>query len=147
MDDLSSPKQRLSWRKINTSELKTHDKERDLWISISGKVYDVSKWLDKHPGGDLPLLNLAGQDVTDAFVAYHPGSTWKYLDQFMIGIHEYYEVYEVSKDYRKLLGELKKVGLFKGPLLFYFSNAKSKFHKSNGIHSHSFSKKKLCIFL
>ena len=75
MDDLSSPKQRLSWRKINTSELKTHDKERDLWISISGKVYDVSKWLDKHPGGDLPLLNLAIQDVTDAFVAYHLGST------------------------------------------------------------------------
>ena len=52
MDDLSSPKHRLSWRKINTSELKTHDKERDLWISISGKVYDVSKWLDKHDGND-----------------------------------------------------------------------------------------------
>ena len=61
MDDLSSPKQRLSWRKVNTSKLKTHDKERYLWISISGKVYDVSKWLDKHPGGDLPLLNLAGR--------------------------------------------------------------------------------------
>ena len=38
----------------------------------------------------------------------------------MIGIHEYYKVSEVSKDYRKLLGELKKSGLFKGPLLVYF---------------------------
>lgn len=120
MDDLASPKKSPSWRKISTAELKTHDKPDDLWISISGKVYDVTKWLDNHPGGELPLLNLAGQDVTDAFIAYHPGSAWKYLDQFMIGIHEDYEVSEISKDYRKLLGDLKKAGLFKGPLLVYF---------------------------
>jgi cytochrome b involved in lipid metabolism len=59
---------------ITVDELKSHNKPGDLWISIQGKVYDVSDWVKDHPGGNFPLLNLAGQDVTDAFVAYHPGT-------------------------------------------------------------------------
>jgi len=99
-------------RKISREELKAHDKPEDLWVSIDGKVYDVTEWLQKHPGGDLPLLNLAGQDVTDAFIAYHPGSAWKHLDQFMIGFLDNYQVSQISKDYRRLLVDLKKAGLF-----------------------------------
>ncbi|KAL9686500.1 hypothetical protein QQ045_023960 [Rhodiola kirilowii] len=98
---------------ITSSELRSHDKAGDLWISIQGKVYDVTKWSKDHPGGDVPLLNLAGQDVTDAFIAYHPGTAWKYLDKFFTG---YYvsdnDVSEVSKDYRKLYYEFVKMGLF-----------------------------------
>lgn len=98
---------------ISSDELKTHNKPGDLWISIQGKVYDVSNWVKDHPGGDFPLLNLAGQDVTDAFVAYHPGTAWKYLEKFFNGFYlEDYSVSEVSKDYRKLLYEFTKLGLF-----------------------------------
>lgn len=98
---------------ISSDELKTHNKPGDLWISIQGKVYDVSNWVKDHPGGDFPLLNLAGQDVTDAFVAYHPGTAWKYLEKFFNGFYlEDYSVSEVSKDYRKLLYEFNKLGLF-----------------------------------
>lgn len=98
---------------ITSDELKTHNKPGDLWISIQGKVYDVSNWIKDHPGGDFPLLNLAGQDVTDAFVAYHPGTAWKYLEKFFNGFYlEDYSVSEVSKDYRKLLFEFTKLGLF-----------------------------------
>ncbi|GLJ44907.1 hypothetical protein SUGI_0945380 [Cryptomeria japonica] len=119
MTDSSSEKLHAKWPKISTQELRTHNNVDDLWLSIQGKVYDVTKWVNTHPGGDLPLLNLAGQDVTDAFIAYHPGSAWKYLDQFMIGVHEDYEVSEISKDYRRLLGDLKKAGLFKRPKYVY----------------------------
>lgn len=66
---------------ITSDELKRHDKTGDLWISIRGKVYDVSDWAKVHPGGDGPLRTLAGQDVTDAFIAYHPGSAWQHLDR------------------------------------------------------------------
>lgn len=98
---------------ITSDELKSHNKPGDLWISIQGKVYDVSNWVKEHPGGDFPLLNLAGQDVTDAFVAYHPGTAWKYLEKFFNGFYlEDYSVSEVSKDYRKLLYEFNKLGLF-----------------------------------
>ncbi|OAY49084.1 delta(8)-fatty-acid desaturase 2 [Manihot esculenta] len=107
---------------ITSEELKQHNKPGDLWISIQCKVYDVSDWIKEHPGGDTPLLNLAGQDVTDAFIAYHPGTAWKYLDQLFTGYYLVdFEVSEVSKDYRKLYSEFSKLGLFdkKGHVTMY----------------------------
>ncbi|PIN06829.1 Linoleoyl-CoA desaturase [Handroanthus impetiginosus] len=102
-----------SKRYITSDELKTHNKRGDLWISIQGKVYDVSEWANHHPGGEPPLLNLAGQDATDAFVAYHPGSAWQFLDKFFNGFYlQDYSVSDVSKDYRKLVYEFSKMGLF-----------------------------------
>ncbi|OMP11383.1 hypothetical protein CCACVL1_00554 [Corchorus capsularis] len=98
---------------ISKAELETHKKPGDLWISIQGKIYDVTEWSKEHPGGSLPLLNLAGQDATDAFVAYHPTSAWQYLDKFFTGYYlKDYSVSEASKDYRKLVAEFSKMGLF-----------------------------------
>lgn len=100
-------------RFITFESLKAHNKPGDLWISIQGKVYDVSDWAKDHPGGYLPLLSLAGQDVTDAFVAYHPNTAWQYLDKFFNGYFiEDYSVSEVSKDYRMLVSEFSQMGLF-----------------------------------
>ncbi|KAH7523821.1 hypothetical protein FEM48_Zijuj06G0052600 [Ziziphus jujuba var. spinosa] len=102
-----------STRYISEEELAKHNKNGDLWISIQGKIYDVSKWTQNHPGGELPLFSLAGQDVTDAFIAYHPGTAWQYLDQFFTGYYlNGYSVSEASRDYRKLLNEFSKLGLF-----------------------------------
>lgn len=98
---------------ITSEELRKHSSREDLWISIQGKVYDVTEWIKEHPGGDIPILNLAGQDCTDAFIAFHPGAAWKYLDSFFTGYYlNDYEVSEVSKDYRKLCSEFSKAGLF-----------------------------------
>ncbi|KAG8375670.1 hypothetical protein BUALT_Bualt10G0124600 [Buddleja alternifolia] len=108
-------------RYITSDELKTHNKAGDVWISIQGKVYDVSEWMNHHPGGEVPLLNFAGQDATDAFVAYHPGTAWKFLQKYFNGFYlkDYY-VSEMSKDYRKLVNEFSKIDLFdqKGHLAF-----------------------------
>ncbi|KAF2304337.1 hypothetical protein GH714_030193 [Hevea brasiliensis] len=106
---------------ISKEELHKHNKPGDLWILIQGKIYNVTDWSMVHPGGELPLLLLAGQDATDAFVAYHPGTVWKYLDKFFTGYHlKDYSVSEVSKDYRKLVAEFSKMGLFekKGHITF-----------------------------
>ncbi|OAY54106.1 acyl-lipid (9-3)-desaturase [Manihot esculenta] len=98
---------------ISQEELQSHNTPGDLWISINGKIYNVTDWSKVHPGGELPLLNLAGQDATDAFFAYHPGTAWKHLDKFFTGYFlEDYSVSEVSKDYRKLAAEFSKMGLF-----------------------------------
>ncbi|GKU88013.1 hypothetical protein SLEP1_g2328 [Rubroshorea leprosula] len=107
---------------ISSDELKQHDELGDLWISIQGKVYDVSSWVNKHPGGDGPLLSLAGQDVTDAFIAYHPGTAWQYLDEFFTGYYlKDFSVSDVSRDYRRLVSEFAKSGLFekKGHIAFW----------------------------
>lgn len=98
---------------VTAEELKQHDKAGDLWISIQGKVYDVSGWGKEHPGGEFILLSLAGQDVTDAFIAYHPGTAWKHLDQFFTGFYlKDVSVSEVSKDYRRLVTDFTRSGLF-----------------------------------
>ncbi|XP_010526057.1 PREDICTED: acyl-lipid (9-3)-desaturase-like [Tarenaya hassleriana] len=101
-------------RYISRAELGKHNRVGDLWISIQGKVYDVTRWaVDGHPGGELPLLNLAGQDVTDAFIAYHPGTAWQHLNMFFTGYYlEDFAVSDVSKDYRRLASEFSKMGLF-----------------------------------
>ncbi|BBN16734.1 protein MpFAD13 [Marchantia polymorpha subsp. ruderalis] len=108
-----------SFMSINSEELRKHDKVGDLWISIEGKVYDVTDWLTKHPGGENALKSLAGQDVTDAFLAFHPGTAWSLLPQFQIGVLTDYEVSPIQADYRKLLTDLKRAGLYKNPLHVY----------------------------
>nr|XP_027108465.1 delta(8)-fatty-acid desaturase-like [Coffea arabica]XP_027108466.1 delta(8)-fatty-acid desaturase-like [Coffea arabica]XP_027108467.1 delta(8)-fatty-acid desaturase-like [Coffea arabica]XP_027108468.1 delta(8)-fatty-acid desaturase-like [Coffea arabica]XP_027108469.1 delta(8)-fatty-acid desaturase-like [Coffea arabica]XP_027108470.1 delta(8)-fatty-acid desaturase-like [Coffea arabica]XP_027108471.1 delta(8)-fatty-acid desaturase-like [Coffea arabica]XP_027108472.1 delta(8)-fatty-acid desa len=98
---------------ITDEELKKHNRYDDLWISIHGKVYDVTDWVKEHPGGDVPILDLAGQDATDAFIAFHPGSAWKYLDRFFTGYYlKDFQVSEVSKDYRRIATEFTKAGMF-----------------------------------
>lgn len=102
-------------RSVTAEELARHNKPGDLWISIQGKIYDVSEWVKDHPGGDLPLRSLAGQDATDAFIAFHPagGAAWGRLGRFDTGRRlEGYAVSEVSRDYRRLAGEFARMGLF-----------------------------------
>ena len=39
-------------------DLKQHTTEDDCWIAINGKVYDVTHFLDEHPGGfDIIVTN------------------------------------------------------------------------------------------
>lgn len=98
---------------ITSKELRSHNKPGDLWISIQGKVYDVTAWSKIHPGGLTPLLNLAGQDVTDAFIAYHPGTAWRHLDSLFTGYHlSDFQISPISRDYRKILNTLNRQGLF-----------------------------------
>ncbi len=46
-----------------------------VWMSIDDRVYDVTAFLDKHPGGREYLLLAAGRDATDLFRSYHPFTT------------------------------------------------------------------------
>ncbi|KAG6437633.1 hypothetical protein SASPL_102554 [Salvia splendens] len=98
---------------ITSEELSKHNKSGDLWLSIQGKVYNVTDWAKQHPGGEVPLLNLGGQDVTDAFIAFHPGSAWKHLDTFFTGYHlRDFHVSDMSRDYRNLATQFTRSGMF-----------------------------------
>ncbi|CAH0722097.1 unnamed protein product, partial [Brenthis ino] len=48
-------------------ELESQNSREEAIIIIDNSVYDVTKFLDEHPGGEEVLLELAGQDATDAF--------------------------------------------------------------------------------
>lgn len=104
---------------ISKLELQSHTSPHDLWISIHGKVYDVSSWLSSHPGGDTILLSLAGQDVTDAFMAFHPPQAALLLPNFLVATLSDYHVSPLSSDYRRTLADLKKAGLFRKDFFYY----------------------------
>ncbi|KAI8342531.1 FMN-dependent dehydrogenase-domain-containing protein [Chlamydoabsidia padenii] len=57
---------------ISYQELSTHNTKNDLWVVINGKVYDLTAFLPKHPGGQNIILKYGGQDATDAFEPIHP---------------------------------------------------------------------------
>ena len=68
--------------RITAEELARHNTEEDLWICVRGVAYDLSGWAREHPGGVLPLVNMAGRDATDTFEAYHPSNVWAMLKRF-----------------------------------------------------------------
>lgn len=45
-------------------EIQRHNQEADLWLVINRKVYDVTGWVDRHPGGRRVLGHYAGEDAT-----------------------------------------------------------------------------------
>lgn len=45
---------------LQGAEVASHKSPDSCWIVIDGKVYDVTKFLDKHPGGRSILLRQAG---------------------------------------------------------------------------------------
>ncbi|KAI0773421.1 cytochrome b5 [Irpex lacteus] len=52
---------------ITFDELKANSKKDKIYILLHGKVYDVTKFLDEHPGGDEVILAEAAKDATEAF--------------------------------------------------------------------------------
>ncbi|CAK9190309.1 unnamed protein product [Sphagnum jensenii] len=65
-------------------DVKKHDTPEDCWLIIWGKVYDVTSWVPKHPGGSLIHVK-AGQDCTQLFESYHPLYVRKMLGKYCIG--------------------------------------------------------------
>lgn len=49
------------------SDVAEHNTKKDLWMVVHDKVYDCSSFVDEHPGGEEVMLDVGGQDATDAF--------------------------------------------------------------------------------
>ncbi|KAM4816552.1 cytochrome b5 reductase 4 isoform X2 [Urocitellus parryii] len=67
--DLTGLKGRLI--DVTEEELKKHNKKEDCWICIRGFVYNVSSYMEFHPGGEDELMRAAGSDGTDLFDQVH----------------------------------------------------------------------------
>jgi cytochrome b involved in lipid metabolism len=48
-------------------EIRRHARSESTWIVIDGDVYDVTGWLEQHPGGAGRLREWAGKDASLAF--------------------------------------------------------------------------------
>ncbi|KAJ3184687.1 Cytochrome b5 [Geranomyces variabilis] len=54
-------------RILEWNEISKHNKRDDLWMVIDGKVYDTTRFLDEHPGGEEVMVEVGGQDASEAF--------------------------------------------------------------------------------
>ena len=75
-----------SSKEIGFAELCRHNKVDDLWLAIDGIVYDVTPFMDDHPGGGDIMLSAAGKDGTDDFedVGHSPHAR-ELLKRFKVG--------------------------------------------------------------
>eukprot|EP00371_Babesia_bovis_P000474 XP_001609121.1 cytochrome b5-like Heme/Steroid binding domain containing protein [Babesia bovis T2Bo] len=64
---------------VDVAEVAKHTSETDCWIIFKGKVYDITRYLDTHPGGRDHLLAFAGMDVTEEFMDTHPWVNAEFL--------------------------------------------------------------------
>ncbi|KAM8870814.1 cytochrome b5 reductase 4 [Spinachia spinachia] len=56
---------------VTKEELQSHNTRNDCWTCIRGMVYNVTPYMDYHPGGDEELMKAAGIDGTDMFDQVH----------------------------------------------------------------------------
>uniref|UniRef100_A0A8D0FPJ9 Cytochrome b5 type B n=1 Tax=Strix occidentalis caurina TaxID=311401 RepID=A0A8D0FPJ9_STROC len=80
-------------------EVGKRNSNREAWLVIHGRVYDVTRFLDEHPGGEEVLLEQAGRDATECFEDVgHSMDAREMLKQYYIGeIHPHDRKKEGSK--------------------------------------------------
>lgn len=55
------------------ANVKANDSESSCWSVISGNVYNLTQWINSHPGGASRIRALCGTDGTSSFNAQHAG--------------------------------------------------------------------------
>ncbi|OCK74382.1 hypothetical protein K432DRAFT_409910 [Lepidopterella palustris CBS 459.81] len=73
-------------RKITIKELEAANTARKPWAAVRGNVYDLTKFIDKHPGGKDFLLAAVGRDATALYESLHSDTNTKVLAKYKIGI-------------------------------------------------------------
>ncbi|KAJ5650698.1 uncharacterized protein N7484_004421 [Penicillium longicatenatum] len=73
-------------KEFTLKEVEAHNTKKDLYMVIHDKVYDCSSFVDEHPGGEEVLLDVGGQDGTEAFEDVgHSDEAREILDGLLVG--------------------------------------------------------------
>jgi cytochrome b involved in lipid metabolism len=69
-------------------EVALHATTDDCWASIHGNVYDLTEWVNEHPGGSIYIQSVCGRDGTILYstTAYHPSRWLKvFVEKYRVG--------------------------------------------------------------
>ncbi|KAJ5991281.1 hypothetical protein N7499_011939 [Penicillium canescens] len=67
-------------------QIAEHNTKKDLYLIVHDKVYDCTSFVDEHPGGEEVLLDVGGQDSTEAFEDVgHSDEAREILDGLLVG--------------------------------------------------------------
>lgn len=59
---------------LTLADVETHATEDSCYTVIDEKVYDLTEWIARHPGGARAILSICGTDGTAAFARQHGAS-------------------------------------------------------------------------
>jgi cytochrome b involved in lipid metabolism len=60
---------------LTKEEVSKHNQRGDCWSIVDGYVYNLTNWIDQHPGGASRIISLCGVDGTSNFLGQHSGSS------------------------------------------------------------------------
>ena len=64
---------------IIKKEPKINEKRNFEYVIYDGRIIDVSKWINMHPGGKETIRNHLYEDITDLWNIYHDREISRYL--------------------------------------------------------------------
>ncbi len=73
---------------FTSADVTMHADANSCYTSIRGNVYDLTSWINQHPGGKQAIMSICGKDGTSVFEGQHGGRPRpeRELDGFKIGI-------------------------------------------------------------
>ncbi|XP_017466884.1 PREDICTED: cytochrome b5 [Rhagoletis zephyria] len=67
-------------------EISKHNTNKNTWLIIHNNVYDVSAFLNEHPGGEEVLIEQAGKEATENFEDVgHSSDAREMMKKYKIG--------------------------------------------------------------
>jgi cytochrome b involved in lipid metabolism len=72
---------------LSAQEVSKHNSASDCWSVVNGNVYNLTSYIQRHPGGQSALKNICGKDGSTAFSNQHnnQGKPNNVLQGFLIG--------------------------------------------------------------
>lgn len=62
-------------KSFTMADVKTHNSSASCFTVVNGNVYDVTSWINKHPGGSSAIKGMCGVDASSAFNGQHGGES------------------------------------------------------------------------
>ncbi|KAJ4384602.1 hypothetical protein N0V86_000202 [Didymella sp. IMI 355093] len=78
----------MSGEALTRDAVAKHNTPEDLWCIVDHKVYDLTDFVDAHPGGSVVLEQVAGTDATIAFYNLHRQEVLEKYSDLCIGTIE-----------------------------------------------------------
>ena len=61
--------------KYSMANIAKNNSTSSCWAAISGKAYDLTAWISRHPGGAGAIASICGTDATSVFQGKHGGQS------------------------------------------------------------------------
>lgn len=75
-------------KRLTRDEVAKNKTDDSLWCIVDHRVYDLTDFVDAHPGGNVVLQQIAGQDATQAFYNLHRHEVLQKYSSLCIGTIE-----------------------------------------------------------